>query len=132
MVMADLNQYIKKSHLRMVEKFKEDLEMFRQQTGDKVAELYEDAYTSFKLGDIKVENGILSYQYDNGRDFDRIVLQDPDTKEYYEDESLDSLPEIIKFWRKCLRRAKRYWSMDPDRLDKIQDGEIEDQDDEEE
>ncbi len=132
MVMADLNQYIKKSHLRMVEKFKEDLEMFRQQTGDKVAELYEDAYTSFKLGDIKVENGILSYQYDDGRDFDRIVLQDPDTKEYYEDESLDSLPEIIKFWRKCLRRAKRYWSMDPDRLDKIQDGEIEDQDDEEE
>jgi len=131
MVMADLNQYIKKSHLRMVEKFKEDLEMFRQQTGDKVAELYEDAYTSFKLGDIKVENGILSYQYDDGRDFDRIVLQDPDTKEYYEDESLDSLPEIIKFWRKCLRRAKRYWSMDPDRLDKIQDGEIEDQDDEE-
>ena len=130
--MADLNQYIKKSHLRMVEKFKEDLEMFRQQTGDKVAELYEDAYTSFKLGDIKVENGILSYQYDDGRDFDRIVLQDPDTKEYYEDESLDSLPEIIKFWRKCLRRAKRYWSMDPDRLDKIQDGEIEDQDDEEE
>lgn len=132
MVMADLNQYIKKSHLRMVEKFKEDLEMFRQQTGDKVVELYEDAYTSFKLGDIKVENGILSYQYDDGRDFDRIVLQDPDTKEYYEDESLDSLPEIIKFWRKCLRRAKRYWSMDPDRLDKIQDGEIEDQDDEEE
>lgn len=129
--MADLNQYIKKSHLRMVEKFKEDLEMFRQQTGDKVAELYEDAYTSFKLGDIKVENGILSYQYDDGRDFDRIVLQDPDTKEFYEDESLDSLPEIIKFWRKCLRRAKRYWSMDPDRLDKIQDGEIEDQDDEE-
>lgn len=132
MVMADLNQYIKKSHLRMVEKFKEDLEIFRQQKGDKVAELYEDAYTSFKLGDIKVENGILSYQYDDGRDFDRIVLQDPDTKEYYEDESLDSLPEIIKFWRKCLRRAKRYWSMDPDRLDKIQDGEIEDQDDEEE
>lgn len=131
MVMADLNQYIKKSHLRMVEKFKEDLEIFRQQTGDKIAELYEDAYTSFKLGDIKVENGILSYQYDDGRDFDRIVLQDPDTKEYYEDESLDSLPEIIKFWRKCLRRAKRYWSMDPDRLDKIQDGEIEDQDDEE-
>lgn len=130
--MADLNQYIKKSHLRMVEKFKEDLEIFRQQTGDKIAELYEDAYTSFKLGDIKVENGILSYQYDGGRDFDRIVLQDPDTKEYYEDESLDSLPEIIKFWRKCLRRAKRYWSMDPDRLDKIQDGEIEDQDDEEE
>lgn len=116
----------------MVDKFKEDLEMFRQQTGDKIAELYEDAYTSFKLGDIKVENGILSYQYDDGRDFDRIVLQDPDTKEYYEDESLDSLPEIIKFWRKCLRRAKRYWSMDPDRLDKIQDGEIEDQDDEEE
>ena len=129
--MDNLNQYIKKSHLRMVEKFKEDLEIFRQQTGDKIAELYEDAYTSFKLGDIKVENGILSYQYDDGRDFDRIVLQDPDTKEYYEDESLDSIPEIIKFWRKYLRRAKRYWSMDPDRLDKIQDGEIEDQDDEE-
>lgn len=116
----------------MVEKFSEDLEMFRQQTGDKVAELYEDAYTSFKLGDIKVENGILSYRYDDGRDFERIVHRDPDTREYYEDDGMDSIPEIIKFWRKCLRRAKRYWSMDPDRLDKIQDGEIEDQDDDEE
>ena len=36
-----------------------------------------------------------------------------------------------EFWRKCLKRAKRYWAMDPDRLDKIQDGVIEDVNEEE-
>lgn len=40
-----------------------------------------------------------------------------------EREGIDSIPEYIKFWRACLRRAKRYWSMDGDKLDAIQNGE---------
>ena len=130
--MADLNIFIKKSHLKALDKFKEDLEAFRKETGEEVAVLYEDAYTSFKLGDIKVENGILNFRYDDGRDYERVVLRDPDTRKYYEVEFMDGIMDYIKFWRKCLKRAKRYWMMDPDRLDKIQDGEAEDINDEEE
>lgn len=63
--MADLNIFIKKKHLEALEKFKDELEAFRKETGEEVAVLYEDAYTSFKLGDIKVESGILSYRYDD-------------------------------------------------------------------
>ena len=112
-------------------KFNQDLESFRKETEEDAATLYEDANTSFTLKDIKVENGCLVYEYDGMTESERIVYQDADSGEYYEDD-IDGISEWIKFWRKCLRRAKRYWSMDPDRLDKIQDGEIEDQDDEEE
>ena len=124
--MADLNIFIKKKHLEALEKFKDELEAFRKETGEEVAVLYEDAYTSFKLGDIKVENGILSYRYDDGRDYERIVLRDPDTRKYYEVDVMDGIMDFVKFWRKCLRRAKRYWAMDTEKLDKIQDGQIED------
>jgi hypothetical protein len=37
--------------------------------------------------------------------------------------------EWVSFWRACLRRAKRYWAMDTDKLDAIQDGEQEDEED---
>lgn len=47
-------------------------------------------------------------------------------KKMYYEEDLDGIAEWIKFWRACLRRAKRYFAMDTDKLDKIQDGEIED------
>lgn len=124
--MADLNIFIKKKHLEALEKFKDELEAFRKETGEEVAVLYEDAYTSFKLGDIKVESGILSYRYDDGRDYERIVLRDPDTRKYYEVDVMDGIMDFVKFWRKCLRRAKRYWAMDTEKLDKIQDGQIDD------
>ena len=38
----------------------------------------------------------------------------------------DDAKEWLSFWRANLRRAKRYWAMDTEALDKIQDGEIED------
>ena len=129
--MSNLNQYIKKSHLRMVERFNADLEAFREYTGDAAAVLYEDAYTSFTLANVRVENGCLQYEYDGKLEQEAIVLQDEDTKEYYEEE-YDGISEWIKFWRACLRRAKRYWEMDTDTLDAIQSGEKEDNEDNEE
>lgn len=123
--MSNLNQYIKKSHLRMVERFNADLEAFIEYTGDAAAVLYEDAYTSFTLANVRVENGCLQYEYDGKLEQEAIVLQDEDTKEYYEEE-YDGISEWIKFWRACLRRAKRYWEMDTDTLDAIQSGEKED------
>lgn len=128
--MSNLNQYIKKSHLRMVERFNADLEAFREYTGDAAAVLYEDAYTSFTLANVRVENGCLLYEYDGRLEKETIVLQYEDTKEYYEEE-YDGISDWIKFWRACLRRAKRYWEMDTDTLDAIQSGEKEDDEDDE-
>lgn len=115
----------------MVERFNADLEAFREYTGDAAAVLYEDAYTSFTLANVRVENGCLQYEYDGKLEQEAIVLQDEDTKEYYEEE-YDGISEWIKFWRACLRRAKRYWEMDTDTLDAIQSGEKEDNEDDEE
>lgn len=128
--MENLNQYIKKSHLRMVEKFNEELEAFRKETEAEVAELYEDAFTSFTLANVRVEDGRLIYDYDGQVGSEKVVLYDEEENEYYEDE-IDGITECIKFWRACLRRAKRYWSMDVEKLDKIQNGDIDDEEEEE-
>lgn len=123
--MKDLNRYIKKSHLRMVEKFNADLEAFRQETQEDEATLYEDQFTSFTLSNVRVENGCLLFQYDGCQESQTIVNYDKHTKYYWEDE-IDGIAEWVKFWRKCLNRAKRYWSMDTEKLDAIQNGDIED------
>ncbi|MCR5658941.1 MAG: hypothetical protein K6G25_06405 [Bacteroidales bacterium] len=126
----DLNQYIKKSHLKMVEKFNADLEAFRKETEEKAATLYEDVDTSFTLANVMVENGCLLYEYDGREESESMLVYDDDEQEFFE-EDIDGIAEWVKFWRKCLNRAKRYWSMDTETLDKIQNGEIEDKEDEE-
>lgn len=129
--MTDLNNYIKKSHIKAVEKFKADLEEWRKETGEEEATLFEDAYTSFTLSDIRVENGCLCYHQD-GEDYkENMVEYDDEIKDYWESEGLDSIMDYIQFWRACLRRAKRYWSMPVERLDAIQSGEQEDDEEEE-
>ena len=128
----DLNAYIKKSHLKAVEKFNAELEAWRKETGEEAATLYEDANTSFTLANVRVEDGYLMYEYDGRTDSDMIVCTDQDTGELYEDECIDGIMDSIKFWRKCLKRAKKYWAMDPDELDAIQDGDKEDIETEEE
>lgn len=110
----------------MVAKFNEDLKAWAKTTGEKEAELYEDIYTSFTLSDMRLENGCLVYNYD-GREEREQIVQEEDG-EFYETEGIDGIAEGIKFWRSCLRRAKRYWETDPDTLDKMSDGEIEDLD----
>ena len=121
----NLNDYIKKSHLKAVEKFNEELKAWAKETEEEAAVLYEDANTSFTLSNLRVENGTLYYKYDGREESDIIVDIDDDDNCYFETE-YDGIMDFIKFYRKCLRRAKRYWAMDPDRLDRIQDGEEED------
>lgn len=128
--MADLNQYIKKSHIKAVEKFAAELEEWRKETSEDEAILFEDAYTSFTLSNPRVENGCLLYHQD-GVDFsENMVRFDEETGEYWEEDCMDSIMDYLKFWRGCLRRAKRYWSMDVDKLDAIQSGEQEDDEEE--
>ena len=128
--MLDLSDYIKKSHIKAVEKFNAELEAWAKETGENPVTLYENANTSFTLSDIHVEHGWLKFDYDGQPDSVLVVEMDDLDGQYYETE-LDGIMEYVHFWRKCLNRAKRYWAMDPDRLDKIQDGDIEDDNEEE-
>ena len=41
----------------------------------------------------------------------------------------DDAKDWLSFWKGCLRRAKRYWSMDAVELDRLQDGLTEDEED---
>ena len=127
---TNLNAYIKKSHIRAVEKFNDELKAWAEETGENEPTLYENANTSFTLSDITVEQGKMFFNYDGSPDSVTIVMKDKLSGEYYEDEGIDSIMEYVRFWRKCLNRARKYWSMDPDHLDKIQDGEIEDEEEE--
>lgn len=128
----DLNKYIKKSHIKAVEKFNEELEAWAKETGEDEATLYEDANTSFTLSHVHVMEGCLCYTYDGRDDHDTIVMHDEETGKYWEDECIDGIMDTIKFWRKCLNRAKKFWAMDPDLLDAVQNGEAEFHDEEEE
>ena len=131
MAREDLNKYIKKGHIRAVEKFNEELKAWAKETGEDDATLYEDANTSFTLSNLRVEHGYLKYRYDSCDEKERIVIEGPREGVYVETE-YDGIMDYVKFWRKCLKRAKRYWAMDPDWLDKIQDGAAEDINDDEE
>lgn len=122
---GDLRRYIKKSHLKTVEKFNEELEAWAKETGEEVATLYEDANTSFTLSNIRLTSqGEMLYDYDGKEDKEIVVEHDDDENCYYECE-YDGIMDYIKFWRKCLHRAEKFWAMDPDHLDAIQNGEAE-------
>lgn len=123
----DRNSFIAKRHINAVIKFNNELNEFAKETGEDAVTLYEDAYTSFTLANVRIEDGFLVYDYDGREEREEMVHFDEDEKEYYE-EDIDGIAEYLKFWRSCFRRAKRYWTMDTERLDQIQDGTIEDQD----
>lgn len=128
----DLNCYIKKSHLRMVEKFNEELRAFAEETDEFPPVLYEDAFTYFTLWNVRVEDGWLIYDYNDRTERDRIVLYDDEEQTYYEDDWMEGIPQAIRFWRSCIRKARRYNEMDLDKLNDIYDFKREDiQDDEE-
>ena len=128
--MEDMNKYIKKSHIKAVDKFNKELEAWCKEYGEEQATLYEDAYTSFTLSNVRVEDGKLCYLYDGKEWSDNMVCYDEEEGEYWEVDGADSIMDYLRFWRTCMKRAKRYWSMDVDRLDAIQNGEVEDEEEE--
>lgn len=98
-------------------KFRQDIQAFALETeGDKDAEvtLCEDAFTTRHVRNFYMtQTGFLSWEEDG----ETIVEQMQDE---------DDAREWLKFWRANLRKAKRYWKMDTEKLDAIHDGEIED------
>ena len=102
-------------HIKAWEKFNEEVYAFAQETESDEATLYEDAFTTRNVKDFWMQsNGTLSWVEDGKREVEQMFDED-DAREW------------LSFWRANLRRAKRYWSMDVDTLDKIQDGTIEDE-----
>ena len=100
--------------VKAFEKFNADLETFRKQTEGEESTLYEDAYTTRKVKDFRLcKNGKLTWVEDGHQESEQ-MFDDDEAKEY------------LSFWRANLRRAKRYWEMDTETLDKIQEGEMED------
>ena len=113
---------ISKRTINAFAKFNADLDAFRTETGDDLAVLYEDAYTSRNVKDFKISPaGLLTWTEDGRREKERM----------YDD---DEAREYLSFWRANLRRAKKYWAMSADKLDEIQDPEsgVEDDDEDEE
>lgn len=70
---TNLNDYIKKSHVKAVEKFNDELKAWAKETGEKEPTLYEDAYISFTLSDITVEHGKMFFRYDGRPDSVTVV-----------------------------------------------------------
>lgn len=110
---------ITQRHIKAWQRFNDDLNAFILESEDNSvtaeATLYEDAYTTRSVKDFTMTpSGQLSWIEDGGLNVEKMFDED-DAKEW------------LSFWRANLRRAKRYWSMDSDRLDAIQDGVIEDE-----
>ena len=106
-------------HIKAWQRFNDDLNAFILESEDNSvtaeATLYEDAYTTRSVRDFTMTpSGQLSWIEDGGLNVEKMFDED-DAKEW------------LSFWRANLRRAKRYWLMDSDRLDAIQDGVIKDE-----
>ena len=60
----DRNSIIKKSHIKALEKFNQELIAFANYTQNYPPTLYEDMFTSFTLWNVYVKDGYLCYEYD--------------------------------------------------------------------
>lgn len=114
---------ISERQLKAWQRFNDDLNAFRAETGEDFAILYEDANTTREVKDFKMtKTGILTW-------WEEETFKDMVTQEREQMVDEDDSREWLKFWRACLRKAKQYWKMDGETLDKIQDGIIEDVED---
>ena len=109
--------------VKAFERFNADLKAFGEETGETFVALYEDAFTTRRVANFRLyKNGNLKWiEIETGQ------LSQENVEVMFDD---DDAKDWLSFWRANLRRAKRYWSMNTETLDKIQDGEIEDKEEE--
>lgn len=129
------NPLIPKKAIKAIEKFSADLKAFAEETGETYPTLYEDAFTTFEVRNLVFTyDGTLCYQDEEGRDqIESYIIEEEDeeTGKTYEVWDEYEWEMGLRYWKAGLRRAKRYWAMETETLDKIQDGEIEDTENEE-
>ena len=95
--------------VKAFERFNADLNAFRLETGDDLATLYEDAFTTRNVKNFRLSlAGTLTWVEDDKHERETI-FDDDEARDY------------LNFWKACLRRAKRYWAMDTETLDAIYD-----------
>lgn len=114
-----IKHLITKRFINTINKFNEDLKAFAKQTDEEEPTLYESAFISFTLSNVRVEDDCFCYRYNGGECRDIIAYWDEEEEDYYC--YVDTITDDIKFWRGCLRRAKRYWGMSCEELDSMQD-----------
>ena len=119
-------------HLNAWTRFNEEVNKYREEYNDEFAWVYEDVNTSRKVRDFKMsKTGILTW----------VELEDKIVNGYWKgvptknrekmiDE--DDAREWLKFWKACLRRARRYNAIDPEVFDQMQEGEVADPEEDEE
>lgn len=106
--------------IKAFDKFNADLQAFGEETGETFVTLYENAHTTREVNNFKLyKNGKLTW-------VELDEFKGISAKEEYIHTDEDDIKDTLSFWKANLRRAKRYWSMNTETLDKIQDGEIED------
>lgn len=102
---------------KAIDKFLAEYEAFCKETGDRF-QLAEDATTYYALSDVRVLKTCVKFtqKYSGvSSSTDVFVIFD-----------IDELDEQIRWWKSCLRRAKRYWSTSAETLDAMADGTVED------
>lgn len=108
----------------MVAKFYEDYKEAVEKIygGDKESALAEDCTTYYTL-DIEVLKTKIKYTTTYMCIWGHTYVESENNE--------DEVRELVKKWRSDMRRARRYWGTDSDTLDRMADGEIEDEGDDE-
>lgn len=115
---------IKKSHINAVIKLNEELEAFAKETGEEEPTLYEGIWITFTLSNLRVEDGYFKQKYDGKEEEINMIRHyenyNEDGSDHWEEEDgFDSIMEYVKFYRKCLRLAKKFWNTDTEKLDSM-------------
>jgi hypothetical protein len=110
--------------LKSIEKLNAELAQLAIDCGEDFPILYEDANTTFGLRSIKLNGTTLTYEYNYLEYWRKGGAEWKAEKEKCFDE--DEVKDWLKFWRACMKRARKYNEMHPDTLDAIQNGEAED------
>ncbi len=100
-----------------LDKFLADYEAFAAETGDRF-QLAEDATTYYALKDVQVLKTCVKFTTEYGGVGSSVH------SELIRDSA--ELDEQIRWWRGCLRRAKRYWCTSSEVLDRMAEGTMED------
>lgn len=109
---------------KSIDKLNAELIQLAIDCGEDYPVLYEDANTTFGLRNIQLNGLTLTYEY-NYREYWRKGGADWKSEvERCIDE--DEIRDWVKFWKACMKRARKYNEMHPDTLDAIQDGQAED------
>lgn len=130
--MAYTKEIVPKSAERMVERLRADLTAFGKESGAEFPTLFEADGHMFEIRNPRLfPDGTLKWEDENGftQSDNYLYYWDDDRGDYYPYEKdvkaspyfdpYEEFKGLIGYWRAALRRAKRYWQMDAETLDRV-------------